>query len=98
MSLPVRNICAARRAPPTCAHARSSTPLWRSIGGVVFFDVGEVRRAPFSWSLDALQYGTGVGVRYFTIVGPLRLDLAFPIDPPSGEPSWKIHFSIGQAF
>jgi outer membrane protein assembly complex protein YaeT len=75
------------------------TPIWGDLGGVVFFDVGEVRRRPHSWTVGDLQFGTGVGVRYHTIVGPLRLDLGFPVpEAPPGEASWQIHFSIGQAF
>jgi outer membrane protein assembly complex protein YaeT len=74
------------------------TPVYGQFGGVVFFDVGEVRRAPFSYSAGDLQFGTGIGVRYHTIVGPLRVDLGFPLEPPPGEARWKVHFSIGQAF
>ena len=74
------------------------TPIRGNFGGVVFFDVGEVRRQPHSWTLGDLQFGAGIGVRYHTIVGPLRLDLGFPFEAPRGEPSWQIHFSIGQAF
>lgn len=73
-------------------------PIYKKVGGVVFLDAGEVRRRAFSYTLGDIQLGAGVGVRYQTIVGPLRVDLGFPFDPPSGEPSWKIHFSVGQAF
>lgn len=74
------------------------TPIYGPFGGVVFLDVGEVRRQPASYSLGDLKLGAGFGVRYHTIVGPLRVDLGFPFTPPPGEPSWKVHFSIGQAF
>ncbi len=74
------------------------TPLYGNLGGVVFFDAGEVREEPFSWNAADLQYGVGFGVRYHTIVGPLRLDLGFPLDRPRGEAGWQVHFSIGQAF
>ncbi len=74
------------------------TPLYGPLGGVVFFDVGEVRRQAASYSLGDLQFGAGFGFRYRTIVGPLRVDLGFPFEPPSGEPHWQVHFSIGQAF
>ncbi|MEO6028171.1 MAG: BamA/TamA family outer membrane protein, partial [Candidatus Binatia bacterium] len=74
------------------------TPLYGPLGGVVFFDVGEVRRKPASYSIGDLMFGAGVGVRYQTIVGPLRVDLGFPFEPPPGEPHWQVHFSIGQAF
>ena len=80
------------------ANLELRLPIWGPIGGVVFFDAGEVRRQPLAFAVDDLQYGTGLGVRYQTPVGPLRLDLGFPLDPPPGEPSWRIHFSIGQAF
>jgi outer membrane protein insertion porin family len=75
------------------------TPIWGKFGGVVFVDVGEVRRQPFTLSASDLQFGAGVGVRYQTLIGPLRLDVGIPFpDAPRGEPSWQIHFSIGQAF
>lgn len=75
------------------------TPIWGNFGGVAFFDVGEVRRQAFTLSASDLQFGAGVGVRYQTIVGPLRLDIGIPFpEAPRGEPSWQIHFSIGQAF
>jgi len=74
------------------------TPIYGNFGGVLFFDVGEVRRKPASLTVSDLQFGAGVGVRYQTIVGPLRVDLGFPLEAPPGEPSWQVHFSIGQAF
>jgi outer membrane protein assembly complex protein YaeT len=80
------------------ASVELRTPVYKQLGAVVFFDAGEVRRRPFSYTLDDLQFGTGIGARYNTIVGPLRVDLGFPIEPPPGQPSWKVHFSIGQAF
>ena len=42
---------------------------------------------------DAWELGTGVGVRWITPLGPLRVDLAFAISEP-GLP-WRIHFSLG---
>jgi outer membrane protein insertion porin family len=74
------------------------TPIYGPFGGVAFLDVGEVRRQPASYTVGDLEFGAGVGVRYHTIVGPLRVDLGIPLDPPPGEPHWQIHFSIGQAF
>ena len=73
-------------------------PIYKKVGGVVFLDLGEVRRRAFSYTLGDIELGAGFGVRYYTIVGPLRLDLGFPVDPPPGQPSWKVHFSVGQAF
>ncbi len=74
------------------------TPLYGGLGGVVFFDAGEVRLPPFSYNTADLQFGVGFGLRYQTIVGPIRVDLGFPLERPRGEAGWQVHFSIGQAF
>ncbi len=74
------------------------TPIYGGLGGVVFFDAGEVRVPPFSYNLGDLQFGVGFGARYQTVVGPIRVDLGFPLDRPRGEAGWQVHFSIGQAF
>jgi len=73
------------------------TPVYGKIGGVAFVDVGEVRESPFSYNLADLQFGVGVGVRYQTPIGPLRLDFGIPLEPRGQQP-WQVHFSIGQAF
>ena len=65
---------------------------WR---GVVFFDIGNV------WtSLEAIEpteakIGVGVGLRYHTPVGPLRLDYGFKVRPEEGESPGRLYFSIG---
>jgi outer membrane protein assembly complex protein YaeT len=53
--------------------------------------VGDLRRAD-------LVYGAGVGIRYHTIVGPLRVDVAYPLTEFPPHTNWRIHASIGQAF
>src|SRR5262249_9152046 len=73
-------------------------PIHGPVGGVVFLDVGEVRRQSASYTIGDLKLGTGIGVRYQTIVGPLRVDFGIPLDPPRDDPHWQVHFSIGQAF
>jgi outer membrane protein insertion porin family len=74
------------------------TPVYGSLGAVVFLDAAAVDEEPFHYNLGYLKYGAGPGIRYNTPVGPLRLDLGFPLNAPSGLPAWQIHFSIGQAF
>lgn len=68
------------------------------IGGAVFLDFGQVSTRSFDLPVDDLEYATGFGVRYTTPAGPLRLDLGFPFNPPPGDQSWQVHFSIGQSF
>jgi translocation and assembly module TamA len=52
----------------------------------------------FDLPADDLEFAAGIGVLYTTPIGPLRLDLGFPFDPPRGDQSWQLHFSIGQFF
>jgi outer membrane protein assembly complex protein YaeT len=73
-------------------------PLWRELGGAVFLDFGQVSLDTFDLPIDDLKFAAGVGVSYTTPLGPLRLDIGFPFDPPSGDQAWQIHFSIGQFF
>jgi outer membrane protein assembly factor BamA len=73
-------------------------PIWKSLGVVLFVDTGLVDEQPLRWDPNDLRFSAGTGVRYATLVGPLRLDVGFPFDPPRGEESWQIHFSVGQAF
>ncbi|MCW7552395.1 autotransporter assembly complex protein TamA [Endozoicomonas gorgoniicola] len=42
---------------------------------------------------DAWKVGSGLGVRWITPLGPLRVDLAFAVSEP-GSP-WRLHFTIG---
>ena len=68
-----------------------------NLGGAVFVDAGQVGldEAP---PLDDLKVGTGVGLRYRSPVGPIRVDLGFPLDRPRGDQAWQVHVSIGRAF
>jgi translocation and assembly module TamA len=65
---------------------------------VPFVDVGYVAETNTFSGFDAFQVGVGAGVRYHTAVGPLRLDLAVPLNPRSGDPEIAIYLGIGQAF
>jgi outer membrane protein assembly complex protein YaeT len=73
-------------------------PIWGAIGGAVFLDFGQVSLDAFDPPVDDLQFAPGFGVTYDTPIGPLRLDIGFPIDPPPSDAAWQLHFSIGQFF
>jgi translocation and assembly module TamA len=66
-------------------------------GVVGFLDMGQVseERVP---SLRGLRTGIGVGARYYTSFGPLRVDVATPFGRKPGESRFNIYISIGQAF
>ncbi len=70
-----------------------------TIGLVPFFDLGSVYLTPLP-KLDEKWYkSVGLGLRYFTFLGPLRLDVAFPLDRRRHiDPKYRILFSIGQTF
>jgi len=55
-----------------------------------FFDAGNAFN---SFSNFDLAMGAGLGLRYYTPVGPIRLDVARQID--ADDPSFRLHFSIG---
>ncbi len=74
-------------------------PLYKSLGGVVFSDAGMVLLTPFSFDADEILATAGVGLRYDTPVGPLRVDVGFKVNPPTeNEDEYRLHLSIGQAF
>ncbi len=68
-----------------------------NFGVVGFVDAGQVYRGSAPTFSD-LRFGAGVGARYYTNFGPMRLDLATPIGRKPGEPWVSVYVSIGQAF
>jgi translocation and assembly module TamA len=67
------------------------------LGVVGFVDAGQVYESTLPKFTD-LTVGAGVGIRYFTAFGPLRIDVATPITRRPGDPSVAFYVSIGQAF
>jgi outer membrane protein insertion porin family len=79
------------------------TALVGSLGAVGFLDVGNVFRRVGDISLDELRAAAGVGLRYQSPVGPIRIDLGFKLDrrelaPGRLERRSVLHISLGQAF
>lgn len=68
------------------------------IGLVPFIEAGQVFEDEYPSFGNSLQFGAGLGLRYFTGLGPLRFDLAFPIDKREGDDDFQLYISIGQAF
>ena len=75
-------------------------------GGTTWNSVDEIRLRDFRIVADEEQvgredyfYGAGIGVRYYTPVGPLRLDIGFPLKKTAGmDYEYRIHISLGQIF
>ena len=68
-----------------------------NFGIVPFFDAGRVGESSTP-SLSGMRYGAGIGGRYYTNFGPMRIDLATPINRRPGESRIALYISIGQAF
>ncbi|HTW69970.1 MAG TPA: BamA/TamA family outer membrane protein [Acetobacteraceae bacterium] len=66
-------------------------------GAVAFMDAGQVSAngIPFS---NAWRIGVGVGFRYYTSIGPIRLDVAVPVNREPGGDAFELYLGIGQAF
>jgi outer membrane protein assembly complex protein YaeT len=73
-------------------------PLTEHVDGAVFVDAGQVSIKSFNFPFGELRYGSGIGLRYRSPVGPLRVDLGFPVEPPSGDSRWQVHLSAGATF
>lgn len=81
-------------------------PITGNIGAVLFLDGGNVWYDPWDFDLRDMRYDAGPGLRYNTPIGPLRVDLAYQLNPIDdllidGEPQkrqFRVHFSIGHAF
>ena len=69
----------------------------QDLGIVAFVDAGEVSTG-VSPAFDRLSLGAGVGARFYTGFGPVRVDIATPVNPRRGDPRLVFYVSIGQAF
>ncbi|MEM6463614.1 MAG: autotransporter assembly complex family protein [Pseudomonadota bacterium] len=78
------------------AEARYS--VTESIGIAAFIDSGGAFTSSTPGDGGTWFTGIGAGVRYFTAVGPLRLDFGIPLNEISGDPDFGIYLGLGQAF
>jgi translocation and assembly module TamA len=71
--------------------------VWGNIGAAVFVDAAQVdaSSAPFE---GTLREGVGVGARYYTPIGPIRVDVAVPLNAPPGGDAFELYLGLGQAF
>ncbi|HEX8553315.1 MAG TPA: autotransporter assembly complex family protein [Sphingomonas sp.] len=68
-----------------------------SFGVVPFLDAGTISTASVP-RLSGLRYGTGLGLRYYSSFGPIRVDVGTPLNPRSGDARVAVYVSLGQAF
>ncbi|MFO6445782.1 autotransporter assembly complex protein TamA [Erythrobacter sp. NE805] len=79
-------------------EARIPTPLFGGAVEVVpFVDAGSVSRGSTP-DFGTIRYGAGVGLRYKTSFGPIRVDVAAPLNPTTFDSPVVVYVSLGQAF
>lgn len=75
------------------------TRITQTLGFVPFVDGGQVYSSSYPTFSDGMQWAAGIGFRYFSAIGPIRLDIAFPLNPRKDvDKLLQVYISIGQAF
>ena len=67
------------------------------IGAALFADAGQVGTTS-SPLTGPLRVGVGAGARYYTPIGPIRLDIALPVNRIPGDDSFELYVGLGEAF
>ena len=79
------------------ASAEVRRDLGKGFGVVGFVDAGAIGFAETP-DFSNLRYAVGIGARYNLSFGPIRADIAFPLDKREGDAGFQVYVSIGQAF
>ena len=69
-----------------------------NFGAVAFVDAGVVGADSFTSFDQDVRVGAGLGLRYYTGLGPIRLDVAVPLNPGPDDGRFGIYAGIGHAF
>ena len=76
----------------------SRVKITDTIGVVPFVDAGSYYESSVPQLGHRLFYGVGLGLRYYTPFGPLRLDLATPLYKRNADSWVQVYVSLGEAF
>lgn len=79
------------------ARIRIRSIMDGNLGIVPFIDAGNVYEKPYP-DLSGFQFGAGVGIRYYSMFGPIRIDVAMPINKRPEDGWVAVYVSLGQAF
>ncbi|MFT8807692.1 autotransporter assembly complex protein TamA [Gluconobacter sp.] len=74
---------------------RQRLPMNLGVAG--FVDAGQVGTGSRPGQ-GTLRVGYGGGVRYFTPIGPIRVDVALPMNRPAYGDKWELYFGLGETF
>ena len=73
-------------------------PIAGPVGGTVFYDSGNVWADWRDVRLPDFRSGVGVGVRYLSPIGPIRLEIGWPLDRLAGDDAHVVYLSLGNPF
>lgn len=80
------------------AAVEARAKVSQNIQLAAFVDTGSVSTSALPDFTDEFFIGYGGGIRYFTPIGPIRLDAAFPLDQREADRSFQIYIALGQSF
>lgn len=80
------------------ASVEARIKLTDTIGIVPFFDAGAAFEESYPSFNETVRMSAGLGLRYYTPIGPIRLDVAAPLNPRKGDKPVAVYISVGQAF
>lgn len=81
------------------SEARFPLYITKALGGVVFYDGGNVYSAVnLPNFINNYTNTLGVGLRYATPIGPVRFDIGRNLNPVPGITPWQYYITVGQAF
>ena len=78
--------------------AEARVKITDTIGVVPFVDAGNATASSIPNFKDGLRVAAGLGVRYYTGIGPIRLDVAVPLNRRPEDPRFGIYVGLGQSF
>ena len=81
------------------SELRFPLPMYKNLGAVVFYDGGNVySNINFRQFADNYSNSIGIGLRYNTKVGPIRIDLGRNLNPIPGLRATQYFITLGQSF
>jgi translocation and assembly module TamA len=86
-----------RSLAEAAVEARFRFGSTNQFGLVPFVDAGTISSAMLP-AMGDVRVGAGIGLRYYTSFGPIRVDVGTPLNPQPGDPRIGVYVSLGQAF